>query len=215
MSSWRRLWIGANLLGFAAAGTVFGAVQRARSQQYYEVVMSASQAVRVEAVNTSQSLALFGALVGVAQWLALRRKGHSAWWIPATAAGWFLTGIVVGAASGFAFGAISSIGPHRSPAVMVATAAGGALVVGFLPSGTQWLMLRRHTTNANRWPLVNLAGLIAGFTVAGIVVRWGLVDVVPWLTPYDFPSAKALACAGVVTGLIYSAVTVRWVDRSL
>jgi hypothetical protein len=206
----RWLWTAANLLGFAAAGAVFGAVQRLRSQQYYEVVMTAPEAVRIEAVNVAESLTLFGALVGIAQWLVLRRSGYSAWWIPVTAAGWFLTGAVVGAISGFAFGSISSIGPHRSAAVMVVAAAIGALVVAFLPSGAQWLVLKRRRPGAERWPLVNLAGLIAGLTTAAIVVRWALVDVVPWLTPYDFPSAKALVCVGGVTGLVYGLVTAPW-----
>jgi hypothetical protein len=81
------------------------------------------------------------------------------------------------------------------------------LLVAFLPSGAQWLALRRHTANASRWPLINLAGLVSGLIVAGLVVRWVLVDLVPWLTPYDFPSAKALVCVGAVTGLVYGAVT--------
>ena len=206
----RWLWTVANLLGFAGAGAVFGAVQRLRSQQYYEVVMTASEAVRIEAVNVAESLTLFGALVGIAQWLVLRRGGHSAWWIPVTAAGWCLTGAVVGAISGFAFGSISSIGPHRSAAVMVVAAVIVALVVAFLPSGAQWFVLRRRRPGAERWPLVNLAGLIAGLTTAAIVVRWALVDVVPWLTPYDFPSAKALVCVGGVTGLVYGLITAPW-----
>jgi hypothetical protein len=213
--SWRRWWIVANMLGFTAAGAVFGAVQRAISQQYYELGVSTPEAIRIEAVNTSQSLALFGALVGFAQWLVLRRKGYSAWWIPATVVGWFLTGAIVGAISGVAFGRVTSIGPNRSAAVTMAAAIVSALVVAFLPSVAQWFVLRRRTPNAKWWPLVNLAGLIAGFAVAGVVVRWGLVDVVPWLTPYDFPSAKALVCVGGITGLGYGFVTAGWTERSL
>jgi hypothetical protein len=206
----RRLWTVANLLGFAAAGAVFGAVQRLHSQQYYGVVVTAPDAVRIEAVNVAESLTLFGALIGIAQWLVLRRSGYSAWWAPVTVAGWSLTGAVVGAISGFAFGSISSIGPHRSMGVMVVAAAIVALVVAFLPSGAQWFVFRRRMPGVERWPLVNLAGLMAGLTTAAIVVRWALVDVVPWLTPYDFPSAKALVCVGGVTGLIYGLVTAPW-----
>lgn len=209
----RPIWISLNLLGYAAAGAAFGAVQRTRSQPYFEVVTSAPAAMRIEAVHTGESLAIFGALVGAAQWLALRRSPYAGWWIPATAVGWSATGVVVGAVSGLTFGSVSSIGPHRSPAVMAAGALVGALLVAFLPSGAQWLVLRRHTAHADRWPLINLAGLIPGLTVAGLVVRGFLVDVVPWLTPYDFPSAKALVCVGAVTGLLYGAITARWVAR--
>jgi hypothetical protein len=201
------MWIGVNLLGFAAAGAAFGAVQRARNQQYFEVVTSALAAARIGAVTTGESLALFGVLVGSAQWLVLRRTPGGRWWIPATAVGWSATGVAVGTISGLTFGSISTIGPDRSPAVMAAGAIGGALLVSCLPSGGQWIVLRRYTARANHWPLINLAGLISGLVVAGTVVRWALVDVVPWLTPYDFPSAKALVCVGAVTGLIYGAVT--------
>jgi hypothetical protein len=207
------MWIGVNLLGFAAAGAAFGAVQRARSQQYFEVVTSALAAARIEAVNTGESLALFGVLVASAQWLVLRRRPYARWWIPATAVGWSVTGVAVGTISGLAFGSVSTIGPDRSPAVMAAGAIGGALLVSLLPSGSQWLVLRPCTARANHWPLINLAGLIPGLIVAGIVVRWALVDVVPWLTPYDFPSAKALVCVGAVTGLVYGAITAHGAAR--
>jgi hypothetical protein len=205
--SFGRMWIGVNLLGFAAAGAAFGAVQRARSQQYFEVVTSALAAARIEAVNTGESLAVFGVLVGAAQWLVLRRTPSARWWIPATAVGWSVAGVAVGAISGLTFGSISTIGPDRSPAVMAVAAIGCAVLVSLLPIGGQWLVLRRHTARANHWPLIHLAGLIPGLVVAGAVVRWALVDVVPWLTPYDFPSAKALVCVGAVTGLVYGAMT--------
>ena len=81
-------WVLVNLLGFGLGGLVFGAVSRARSQQYFEVVTSAAEAVRIQAVNTGESLALYGALVGAVQWLALRRTPVTWWWIPATALGW-------------------------------------------------------------------------------------------------------------------------------
>lgn len=207
----RSLWISANLLGYGAAGAAFGALQRTRSQPYFEVVTSASAAIRIQALQTGESLAVFGALVGAAQWLALRRSPYARWWIPATAVGWSAAGILVGAISGLTVGSVSSIGPHRSPAVTAAGVLASALLVAFIPSGAQWLVLRRHTAHAGRWPLINLAGLIPGLTAAGLVVRGFLVEVVPWLTPYDFPSAKALVCVGAVTGLVYGATTARWV----
>ena len=211
----RSTWISLNLLGFAAAGAAFGAVQRARSQPYFEVVTSARAAMRIEAVHTGESLAVFGALVGAAQWLALRRSPYARWWTPTTAVGWSATGVLVGAVSGLTFGSVSSIGPSRSPVVAAAGGLVSTLLVALLPSGVQWLVLRRHIAQSGRWPLINLAGLIPGLTVAGLVVRGFLVEAVPWLTPYDFPSAKALVCVGAVTGLVYGAITARWVGLNL
>jgi hypothetical protein len=60
---------------------------------------------------------------------------------------------------------------------------------------------------------MNLAGLIPGLIVAGMVVRLALVDVVPGPTPYDSASAKALVRVGAVTGLVYGAITAHWAAR--
>ena len=209
------MWIGLNLLGFGVAGAVFGALQRAHSQRYYEVVTDALVAVRIETLDVTRSLAAFGAVVGTAQWLALRRASFVRWWVVATTLGWALAGSMVGLTSGLALGSISNIGPHRPPAVALAGVFVATTAVAIVPSGAQWLILRRHVTAANRWPLVTLASLILGVTVGGIVVRWFLVEVVPWLTPYDFPSAKALVTVGAIVGVVYGTVTASWVDRHL
>jgi hypothetical protein len=44
------MWISLDLLGYAAAGAAFGALQRTRSQPYFEVLTSAVAAMRIEAV---------------------------------------------------------------------------------------------------------------------------------------------------------------------
>jgi hypothetical protein len=41
-------WMVANVVGYTVAGAVVGAVQRARMQPYFEVVMSAADAARIE-----------------------------------------------------------------------------------------------------------------------------------------------------------------------
>lgn len=206
----RQAWVGVNIVGFALAAAAFGAIQRAREQQYYEVVTSAARAVRIESVNTAESLALFGAIVGSLQWLVLRRTG-ARWWIAVTAAGWATAGILLGVVSGLAFGAVSSIGPSRDWPVMLAAGAAGAAAL-LLPGTLQWLALRPRPA-AKRWPLVAAAGLAMGIAAGGVVVRWGLVDLVPWLTPEDFPSARALVCVGAVAGTGYGALTAPTIER--
>jgi hypothetical protein len=71
----RSSWIFFNVVGYTVAGAAFGALQRARYQRYYEVVTSASDAVSIATLNTAKSLAVFGILLGTAQWLALWRHG--------------------------------------------------------------------------------------------------------------------------------------------
>lgn len=44
--------------------------------------------------------------------------------------------------------------------------------------------------------------------MSGDRLRWWIpVNVPHWLTPYDFPSAKALVLVGALTGVVYGAVT--------
>jgi hypothetical protein len=63
LGSWRR-WMMANFVGFTIGGAIFGAVQRARMQPYFEVVTSGADAARILAANTGVSMTMFGALVG-------------------------------------------------------------------------------------------------------------------------------------------------------
>jgi hypothetical protein len=109
--------------------------------------------------------------------------------------------------SGASAGAMSTVGPDRGVIGIVLTAVTACLVIGLLPNGLQWLLLRRQLDSARRWLFVSVAGLTLGLSGSFVVVRWGLVSVIPWLTPEDFPSAKALIMVGAVTGLIYGAVT--------
>ena len=201
-----RGWIPANLAGYGLGGALFGAVQASRMRDHFEVTTSTAEAVRLLAVTTSTSLILFGALVGTGQWLALRRHFQARWWMPATCLGWAVTGVIVGTVSGVAFGTVSTIGPRLGVGGAVIAAIANCIVVGLLPASAQWLILRRRA-RAGSWQLISLLGLAFGLIAAFAVVRIGLVLVVPWLRPEDFPSAKASVAVGAVTGLVYGAVT--------
>jgi len=207
-----RAWIPANLAGYGLGGALFGAIQASRMRHHFEVTTSAGEAARLLAVTTSTSLILFGALVGAGQWFALRRHLWARWWMPATCLGWAVTGLIVGTVSGVAFGTVSTIGPRLGVGGTVAAAVTNCAVVGLLPASAQWLILRRRVP-AGRWQLISLVGLALGLVLAFVVVRLGLVLVVPWLRPEDFPSAKASVAVGAVTGLVYGAVTRSTVAR--
>jgi hypothetical protein len=146
-------WIAANLFGFAFGGLLFGVVQGVRMQPYFEAVTSVREAVRIEAVNTGEALALFGALVGAAQWVVLRRTPVARWWVPATALGWGLSGVVVGVDSGLALGAMSSVGPHRGPVVTAAAAIASAVRWGSSSEGSSgWISGSTPTEHGDgRW----------------------------------------------------------------
>jgi hypothetical protein len=80
-------------------------------------------------------------------------------------------------------------------------------LIGLAPGTLQWLVLRRRVHRAGWWPVASLGGFLVGFGGGFAVVRWGMVNVVHWLRPEDFPSAKALVLVGAVTGTLYGAVT--------
>jgi hypothetical protein len=199
-------WMLANLVGFAAGAPGFGALQRIRMQPYFGVVTEAGPAARVVAVSTTLTLTVFGLILGTAQWLVLRRRWSVGWWVPATTVGWALVGVLGGALSGAIGGNVSTVGPALPWATTLAIGLPAGVVIGLLPGLAGWFVLRRWGVG-RWWPLRSLAGLGLGLTVAFAVVRWGLVDVVPWLRPEDFPSAKALVLIGAVTAPVYAALT--------
>jgi hypothetical protein len=201
---WRR-WVLANLIGFTIGGAIGGAVLRAGMQPYFEVVTSGTKAARIVAVNLGLTMTIFGALVGMAQWLALRHRFRAGWWPAATCLGWALSGMLMGALSGMTFGLDTILNGGALGVVVVAIA--GFILIGLVPSTFQWLILRRAVDRAGWWPVASLGGFVVGFGGGFAVARWGMVNVVHWLRPEDFPSAKALVLVGAVTGTLYGTVT--------
>jgi hypothetical protein len=195
----RRRWLAVHVLVFAVGGASAGAVMRFMGEPYYGVMTSSLEAAFIQAKTSGVAFLIFGAFVGMAQWLVLRRSLRAAWWVPATGLGWGLAGVVSGFNAG---GSVSTIGPDAGPIdPLLAWLVGAPLVVVFLGGG-QWLILRRDLEGAGWWPLVNMVGLILGFSVGFAVAK-----IVPWLAPTDFPSAKALGIVGAVAGLVYGGVT--------
>ncbi len=204
--SWRR-WVLANLIGFTIGGAIGGAVLRATMQSYFAVPLSGADAARVVAVNTGVGMTIWGALVGTAQWLALRRSLRAGWWLPATCLGWALSGVVTGALSGVTGQWDVVVGPDVGVLGVVVAAVAGCILIGLVPSTAQWLVLRRQVDRAGWWPVAGLGGFAVGFGGGFAVARWGMVNIVHWLRPEDFPSAKALVLVGAVAGILYGAVT--------
>jgi hypothetical protein len=202
----------ANAVALGAGWAVTGALQRMRTQPYFETVTSAARAVRLEGPSLGIALAALGRFVGTAQWLCLHGRLHvSVWWVSATGLGWALFRLGMGVLSGLFGASVSRIGPSVPPAVALLVGVPAGMAAALLPGAFQGLILRRY--HVTWWPVVSLAGLVVGLLAGFLVVRWGLVDVVAWFRPGDFPSARPLLLVGTTTGLVYPTTTWRILAR--
>jgi uncharacterized membrane protein YfcA len=122
---------------------------------------------------------------------------------------------VAGTVSGALGGTVTGIGPQHGVVGFIAGVVLSVLILALLPGTLQWTMLRKRSPRAWAWPWVTLGGLFAGLAAAALVVRFGLVYLIPWLQPEDFPSAKALICAGLVMGAVYGVSTRSTLRRTL
>lgn len=87
---------------------------------------------------------LFGAVVGVAQWLVLRRHiPRAGWWVLASTVGWFVALNVSGA-----------LDRVLDWTLWYISGAVGGMAVG----AAQWLVLRRRVARAGWWMLPTIAG---------------------------------------------------------
>ncbi len=177
------LWILLTSLGWAAAG--FSGLPVGRVL----VVEGRAGVILSVAGNLGLLGALLGGLIGVSQWLGLRRWiRSSAWWITATALGW-AAGIWIA----LVVNLLAGIGLS---AVLYGVFIGGLLGVA------QWLVLRRGCSQAWRWVWVSVIAVPTGMLVTGSIERlflgrsdgaWGLVR---WF------SALSAGTGGLVVGLL-------------
>jgi hypothetical protein len=200
----RGRWLAANTIAFTVGGALGGGLLRSLEGPYFGTMMPALQAAAVQAIGAGTSGAVFGIVVGTAQWLVLRRAIRAGWWIPATALGWALAGSLSGFSAG---GSMSQIGPNEGPvpplvaALVVLPLALAAL--GFF----QWLVLRRQADDAAWWPIGAASGLVIGLGVGFAVTSAVFISAIPLLDPTDFPSAKALVIVGAAAGPVYGLLT--------
>jgi hypothetical protein len=214
-SLWLR-WIVANMAGFTLGGAIGGGLSATRERPYYGVVTSATEGARILVVEAGLALGIFGALVGMAQWVALRRQIRRAgWWAPITTLGWATGGAIAGALSGAIGGAVTTVGGDQGVTGFLLAVAVGILAIGFLPSVAQWLILRRQAREASWWILVSGASGLLGFSIGFALVRLGLAEVIHLFRPEDFPSAQSWSLAGLIAGALYGVLSGRLLVRLL
>jgi hypothetical protein len=142
--------------------------------------------------------ALVGTLVGVGQWLALRRRVPLAvwWWVLAGAAGWAVGGLV-GDALAIELEVVIDAVDGNEGSVLAATLVGAVIgaVGGTLAGTAQWLLLRRQAPSAGWWVLASAVGWAAGWAL-GWALGWAVAGVVVDAVP----GALGGAVGGAITG---------------
>ena len=159
----------ANVVAFTVGGGIAGGLLRFMGQSYYGKVTEAFEAAYVQAGIVTAATAVFGAIIGVAQWLVLRHRLRAGRWPIATCLGWALTGLIVGVFSGLAGGAISDIGPDQGPVPAIVAAGVSVALIGGVFGTFQWRILRGQVVGAEPWPVVSVGALFAGLTVAFLI----------------------------------------------
>ena len=164
---WLR-WILANAAGWAVAATTVEAGHEALGLGGGTGVFALLEVV-------------YGALIGTAQWLLLRRLiPRAGWWVAASAAGTALGGIV-------------SLALPVSTAVFLVAAVLGAVI------GTvQWSVLHRRVDRAGWWVPASVAGTVVA---AAVLDRLPLVDPGAYLDVALWGATNG-ALYGVITGLV-------------
>jgi hypothetical protein len=188
-------WTAANAIGWAVGLTVENAAQLALEAASGGVLVASEGGLVQEAIAGL----LFGLPVGAMQWLALRRRiAGTAWWIPATAGGFILAGIVGGALQDI--GAVVGV-----PVISFV----GGLVISFglgLAAGTlQWLILRRQVKHAGWWVPAS-AILVFASLITGLAAAMALTGEGPGVS---VSGAAFAAVAGAAFGLTSGLVLVR------
>lgn len=201
-------WVLATLTGFAVAGPVGHAVGHALgAASFWSVFTSVLMggtgrggAPHGGAIFGIGFGAVFGILSSIPQWFVLRRWAvRSAWWVPATAAGWTAAFAVdralVWGVGGFPMGWVES------------GLAGGAqdgLLAGILVGIAQAIALGRQPIRPVWWIVLTTLGVAAGWITA-----WAVGDTVVPSLGSAAGAPIGLAAGGAVTGASTGIVLVR------
>jgi hypothetical protein len=134
-----------------------------------------------------------GAVLGLAQWLALRR------YLPGIA--WREWVIATGSAAGAAWligMSLSALGgaPEVTPQLMIAIAIPLGIIFLLLMGGAQWFVLRRRVSRAGWWIVANAVAWPVGVAVP--VVALSLVP--------DNAAAWMMIAVGVISGILMGVV---------
>lgn len=198
-------WVLASGLGLATSGAIAGALAPNGGEFGLVPAPSMAEGIRNYGPRALLAFAVWGAGLGLAQWVVLRtRIRGSGRWAPLTIGGWALTGATIGVATGALGGGPEAYDPGalgRILAVAISVAA-----IGVLPATAQWIVLRRSSQPWGSYAVRFVVGLAAGGLTGWLAgTAFGLT----------FPSGPAWVIVGSAMGAAIGVATARPVLRSL
>jgi hypothetical protein len=182
------LWVFA-----CTAGTVVGGLTSVALEVYVLKDM-------LEVAAAAISWAVFGAIVGMMQWLLLRlRTDRAGWWVLISALGLALC-------SPIRPFVLLSANPLDWVDFFITFGLVGSVtvgaIIGTVIGATQWLVLRKWLHRAGWWVLASVVGLAVCAAVFDIVGLSVFVTV-----GYFFGTITSVALVGGLVGVIFGAIT--------
>ncbi len=205
---WR--WLGANAVAEAVGlGLVAAAALFAGTAETGMPGLSLGMAAMLVGLG-----AVEGSVVGVAQWVVLRRvlAVRAGSWVGATVAG-AVTAWLLGVIPATAMSATADAGgtpPEMGDALQLALAAAMGAVLGVILGIPQWLVLKRWVRRAGWWVPANSAAWLVGMPV--VFAAAGAVPEGARPAEMALRVLATLTLAGATVGAIHGAVLVRLVE---
>jgi hypothetical protein len=194
-------WISANamvwVIGFGLAQTYARLLYPGDS--YLRQVLEGARYIWTRPLDSPVATAnyglMLGAVIGLGQWLVLRRRLDIKWqwWLAATALGFTVHGLFMGLDVNYVSGGGSALSGDSGQGIALASLGilcGGVFLVGV----PQWLVLRPHLPRAGWWLPASAAGLL----LASPDRSGGTNSLVGWLVI----SMGAGAVFGIVTAFV-------------
>jgi hypothetical protein len=154
----------ASSLGLATAGALAGALAPNGGELGLAPAPSVAEGISKYALPATAAFAVWGAGLGVAQWVVLRgRIRNAAWWAPATIVGWGLAGATIGTMTGGLGGELTTGGAYDAGGLGVfVSVLISILALGLIPPTSQWLILRPDAPTWGSFSVRFVIGLAIG-----------------------------------------------------
>jgi hypothetical protein len=182
------IWVLSNLAGVILGVLIGGILGAVLSVVFRIIIPSGGLASLFFLLDIGMALFISGAVIGLAQWLVLRRFAIMSRWVLATALGWMV---------GMGFFLFSlfflEFDSRGVPAIVVFALVGLDVAWRAILGSTQWFVLRKPVSRSGLWILTNAAAWAVGAlgAMASNLVGTELLGLHPPTDPriFEIPAA--------------------------